>query len=123
MLQTARLCHVNMGAADEAAAMRTIDRELSRTSSIQSAFNHGMVALRGDWQGRFRGITCPTLVIHGVLDPILPPENGRALAAGITTARYVEIAGLGHAIPASRLSEVLAPILAHLNPFSQPPTS
>jgi len=121
MLETSRLCHVNMEKADESAVARTIERDLSRSGSIQSAFNHGMVALADDWQGKFRDIACRTLVLHGALDPILPPDNGRALAAGIPQAQYVEISGLGHAIPLSRLGEILAPVIAHLNHFALPP--
>jgi pimeloyl-ACP methyl ester carboxylesterase len=55
-------------------------------------------ALRGeglldDDLGRIRQ---PTLVLWGREDRLIPPEIGRRLAAGISGARAVEIAGCGH---------------------------
>jgi pimeloyl-ACP methyl ester carboxylesterase len=41
-------------------------------------------------------ITAPALVVHGDQDLIVPVENGRILAARLPTARYVELAGVGH---------------------------
>jgi len=40
----------------------------------------------------------PTLVVAGELDRIAPPAGGRALAALVPGARYVELAGAGHAL-------------------------
>ncbi len=40
----------------------------------------------------------PTLVLSGELDPIALPEYGRALAASIPGARYVEVAGQSHGV-------------------------
>lgn len=44
----------------------------------------------------------PTLVVSGELDPIALPEYGRALAAGIPGARYVEVAGQSHGVVLER---------------------
>jgi len=41
----------------------------------------------------------PTLVASAEHDRIAPPALGRALAAGIPGARYVEIAGASHGVP------------------------
>jgi 3-oxoadipate enol-lactonase len=41
-------------------------------------------------------ITAPALVVHGDQDLIVPVENGRMLAARLPSAKYVELAGLGH---------------------------
>jgi 3-oxoadipate enol-lactonase len=41
----------------------------------------------------------PTLVVSAAHDPIAPPRLGRAIAAGIAGARYVEIADASHALP------------------------
>jgi pimeloyl-ACP methyl ester carboxylesterase len=41
-------------------------------------------------------IDVPALVVHGDTDVIVPVENGRALAARLPNARYVELAGRGH---------------------------
>jgi pimeloyl-ACP methyl ester carboxylesterase len=44
-------------------------------------------------------IDAPALVVHGDEDLIVPVENGRMLAARLPSARYVELAGVGHNIP------------------------
>jgi pimeloyl-ACP methyl ester carboxylesterase len=44
-------------------------------------------------------IDVPALVIHGDEDLIVPVENGRALAARLPNARYVELPGSGHNLP------------------------
>ena len=41
----------------------------------------------------------PTLVVSAVHDPIAPPVVGRAIAAGIGGARYVEAADASHGLP------------------------
>ena len=41
-------------------------------------------------------IDIPALVVHGDADVIVPVENGRALAARLPNARYVELQGRGH---------------------------
>ena len=38
----------------------------------------------------------PALVAHGERDQIIPVEHGRALAAALPGARYLEVAGAGH---------------------------
>lgn len=41
----------------------------------------------------------PTLVVSAAHDPIAPPAVGRAIAAGIPGARYVEAADASHGLP------------------------
>jgi 3-oxoadipate enol-lactonase len=54
------------------------------------------------WSGaeqRLPAITAPTLVIHGDVDPLIPFENGRAIAACVPGARLLPYAGVGHLPP------------------------
>src|SRR5205085_2666940 len=44
-------------------------------------------------------IRAPALVVHGDADLIVPVENGRALAARLPNARYVELPGRRHNLP------------------------
>lgn len=55
----------------------------------------------------------PTLVMSGELDRIARAASGRALAAAIPGARYVELAGAGHAAPIHRAAEVNALLAEH----------
>ncbi|MCW2786522.1 MAG: alpha/beta hydrolase [Marmoricola sp.] len=58
-----------------------------------------------------RRITAPTVVIHGSLDPILRPGNGRAVAKAIKGARLHVVDGMGHHLPAPLLPELSAALL------------
>jgi pimeloyl-ACP methyl ester carboxylesterase len=82
-------------------------RVLARTDSVASMFNHAALTTRDDWTGRFRDIARPVLVLHGIDDPVLPIENGRALAAGIPAARIVELAGVGHELPVRAIGQMV----------------
>lgn len=48
-----------------------------------------------------RQLRIPTLVVHGADDPLVPPENGKRVAAAVPGARYVEFKGAGHNLPPS----------------------
>jgi pimeloyl-ACP methyl ester carboxylesterase len=56
----------------------------------------------------------PTLVVSATHDRIAPPSAGRALAAGIPGARFVEIADSSHAVVIQRADQVNALLLEHL---------
>jgi pimeloyl-ACP methyl ester carboxylesterase len=56
----------------------------------------------------------PTLVVSASEDIIAPPSAGRALAAGIPGARYVEIADAAHGVTIQRASEVNTLLLDHI---------
>ncbi len=45
---------------------------------------------------RLRGISAPTLVVHGELDPLIPYPNGVYLAEHIPGAQLVTLPGVGH---------------------------
>ena len=39
------------------------------------------------------------LVLHGAVDPLVPPEGGRDTAALIAVAELIEVPGMGHDMP------------------------
>lgn len=55
----------------------------------------------------------PTLVVSGERDRIAPPALGRALAAGIPGARYLELPGAAHGVPLYRAGEINAILAGH----------
>lgn len=69
-------------------------------------------------------ISAPTLVIHGDLDPLVPPANGAYLATQITGARYIVYPGVGHIPIVERADDfnrdVLAFLAAHILPDDRP---
>ena len=62
--------------------------------------------------GELSGI--PTLVVSGEKDLIARPQFGRAIVAGITSARYVEFSGAGHALPVLQAERCADVLLEHL---------
>lgn len=48
---------------------------------------------------KLRGVTTPTLVIHGDRDTLIPPDGGRRTAELIPGARFELIEGMGHDYP------------------------
>lgn len=112
LVESDRLCAGPGTAFDAQAARARVTQVLARTGSPASMFNHATLDSTRDWTGRFREITCPVLVIHGTHDPILPPENGRALAAGIAGAALEVRPGVGHEIPPEQIP-FLATRIAH----------
>jgi pimeloyl-ACP methyl ester carboxylesterase len=60
----------------------------------------------GDRSARLKRIAAPTLVLHGVDDPLVPVECGRHTAQMIPGARLHEIKGMGHDLPLELVAEV-----------------
>jgi len=56
----------------------------------------------------------PTLVLSAAEDRIAPPRLGRALAAGIPEARYVELPAAAHGVPIAEPGRVNPLLRAHL---------
>ena len=48
---------------------------------------------------RLQQLDVPTLVMHGLDDPLVAPSGGRALARAIPGARFVGFSGMGHDLP------------------------
>lgn len=67
----------------------------------------------GDRRGRLKSVTAPTLVIHGIDDPLVPVEGGRDTAAHIPGAKLHEIAGMGHDLPLELVAEIAGKIAEH----------
>lgn len=68
------------------------------------------------WRARFPSpceIRCPTLVVHGDEDTILPPANGRAIAATIPGAAILVLARTGHELPPPVLPGLARRIAGH----------
>ncbi len=114
LVKSEHLCAGSAAAFDAMAARSVVKRVLARTDSPASMFNHGTLTTREDWTGGFRRIDCPVLVIHGEEDPILPVENGRAIAAGTPGARIEVLPGVGHELPSGWLEYIADRLAEHV---------
>jgi pimeloyl-ACP methyl ester carboxylesterase len=48
---------------------------------------------------RLRRLTVPTLVMHGLDDPLVSPSGGLAIARAIPSSKFVGFSGMGHDLP------------------------
>jgi len=69
----------------------------------------------GDRSDELRHVDVPTLVLHGAADRLIDASGGRATAAVIPGARYVELPGWGHDLPAVLVDDIVATVLDHLD--------
>jgi 3-oxoadipate enol-lactonase len=68
-------------------------------------------------------IEAPALVLHGAEDRVVPPENGRMLAARLPHAEYVELPGHGHNLTLEIPDELAELIGAFLDRVEQSGTT
>jgi pimeloyl-ACP methyl ester carboxylesterase len=59
-------------------------------------------------------IACPTLVVHGRADPLVPYACGEDTARRIPGARLVGIDGMGHDLPPGVVQRLLESLIPHL---------
>jgi 3-oxoadipate enol-lactonase len=64
--------------------------------------------------GRLANVSCPTLVMHGEDDTLIPPANGKMIAEQIPGARLVLLEECGHAIPLEQPARSAEAVLAFL---------
>jgi 3-oxoadipate enol-lactonase len=78
------------------------------------------------WKGtydRLHGVGVPTLVIHGDVDRLIPPDNGRILARSIPGARLVMLSGAAHIFLTDRFEPARDAIVSFLETAGGPPGS
>ncbi|MDG2428937.1 MAG: alpha/beta hydrolase [Acidimicrobiales bacterium] len=51
-------------------------------------------------------VTAPTLVIHGLVDPLVKPSGGLTTAKAVPGSRFLGIPDMGHDLPESRWTEI-----------------
>lgn len=77
-----------------------IEEDIAKRSEIPTQptgfYGQLQAAMLHDTADELGGIRIPTLVVHGDADLLIPPENGRQLAAGIPGAKLLLIPGGGH---------------------------
>ena len=60
----------------------------------------------GDRTDKLGSLSMPALVIHGDVDPLIPPAAGEATAAAIPGSNYLSIKDMGHNFPRLRWSKI-----------------
>jgi pimeloyl-ACP methyl ester carboxylesterase len=67
----------------------------------------------GNRTAQLRGITAPTVVIHGTADRLVRPSGGRATAKAIAGAKLVNVDGMGHDLPRAVWDQIVAEIASN----------
>ena len=69
-------------------------------------------ASQHDRTPELRRLAVPTLVIHGLHDPLVAPSGGLAVARAIPCSRFVGFSGMGHDVPRALWPEFVREIAA-----------
>jgi pimeloyl-ACP methyl ester carboxylesterase len=67
----------------------------------------------GDRTGELCRIVCPTLVIHGRDDKLMPASAGEAVARAVAGSRIELIEGMGHDLPRELWPRITGAIAAN----------
>jgi len=102
-------------ALDRSRAERTFARGLN-PAGVGRQFR--AVLASGSRKERLHTVRAPTLVIHGTVDPLVPPANGKDTAASIPGAKLLMIEGMGHALPIPMWPQIIDAIDKHAHAAS-----
>ncbi len=98
---------------DEARVRELVRRDVERARDFAAVQNHDLMSHGEGLSKPLSSITAPTLVIHGVADPMFPREHGEVLAAEIPSARLLALGGAGHGLVRDDWEVIVAAIFEH----------
>ena len=83
------------------------------------------IAASPDRTEALRSVTAPTLVIHGLRDPLVLPSGGIATAKAVPGSRLLMFPDMGHDLPRQRWGEIIEAIVqnAERGGFKRPAAS
>jgi len=109
--------------ADEPRLRAMLELAFDRGSSpAATARQLGAIVASGDRRPELARIVAPTMVIHGMADPLVRPSGGRATADAIPGADLLLLSGMGHDLPRGLwplLSDVIAANARRASPSSR----
>ena len=90
---------------------RTVRVAVARSQSPHGGARHLLAILASeDRTEGLRGVRVPTLVIHGLADPLVEASGGVATARAVPGSRLLVFPDMGHDLPASRRGEMVEAI-------------
>jgi pimeloyl-ACP methyl ester carboxylesterase len=100
---------------DEEELRRTIELSWDRGyNPAGTARQLAAILAAGDRTEQLRGITAPTVVIHGTRDRMVMPSGGRETAKAIPGARLVLIEGMGHDLPRGAWDRIVDAVVSNI---------
>jgi pimeloyl-ACP methyl ester carboxylesterase len=100
-------------AFDGARVRELVRRDVERARDFAAVQNHDLMSHGEGSPKPLSSITAPTLVIHGVADPMFPRKHGKVLAVEIPSARLLTLEGAGHGVYRDDWEMIVATILEH----------
>lgn len=105
--------------ADEARWRASAEQAYDRSFNLGGTTRQYMAILAsGSWADQLRGVTVPTLVIHGDRDTLIDQIGGRRTAELIPGARFELIEGMGHDYPPQLWRRWTDLVVAHIQSHS-----
>jgi pimeloyl-ACP methyl ester carboxylesterase len=98
-------------------SLRAYDRD--PRGAVGTGRQMAAILKSGNRTDELRGVTAPTLVIHGDRDRMVHPSGGRATAKAIPGARLVTIEGMGHDLPTGAFAQLIELIGDHATQADQ----
>ncbi len=96
---------------DEAEARQWIEAGVDRSIRVQgTARQTAAIFASRDRTPLLAAVKCPTLVIHGMVDPLVTPSGGRTTAKAVPGSRLIEFPDMGHDLPLNRIPEMVEEI-------------
>ena len=71
------------------------------------------IAASPDRTAGLRKLKMPTLVIHGLADPLVQPSGGRATARAVPDSRLLMFPDMAHDLPRNRWDEIIGAIVTN----------
>ena len=108
---------------DETATGDVIRRAIARDADeLGTARQSAAISASPDRTPGLNKVTAPTLVIHGLMDPLVLPSGGIATARAVPGARLLMFPDMGHDLPVARWPEIVDAIstIAGSAPISKP---
>jgi pimeloyl-ACP methyl ester carboxylesterase len=89
-----------------------LTEELARSYDVEGTARQTMaINASPDRTAALANVTAPTLVVHGLLDPLVMPSGGIATAKAIPGARLLMFPDMGHDLPRTRWPEIIDAIV------------
>ena len=88
-------------------AQRSVDRSFRPDGTARQT---AAIMASPDRTAQLARVTAPTLVVHGLVDPLVKPSGGIATAKAVPGSRLVMYPDMGHDIPRARTAELIGEI-------------
>jgi pimeloyl-ACP methyl ester carboxylesterase len=96
---------------DEEAHRLRAKRSVARSFRPQgTARQTAAIMASPDRTAQLNGLRVPTLVVHGLVDPLVRPSGGTATAKAVPGSRLLMLPDMGHDLPEPRRDEIIAAI-------------